>query len=108
MTAYAATEHTHLRFGRTRGAVASKPHQSSHDLAVGALWVAYAMRWPRIANSWLGEDQFADERKSMVEDAVIVVKSKPILGIEVGYYRTDRFEKRFHDFSMRKLPFRCH
>ena len=110
MTVFAASQCTHLRFGSNlqRNSARGKALQSSHDLAVGALWVAYATHWPRLARAWLGEDQFNRDRDAMVEDAVIVAKGKPILGIEVGHYRKDRFEKRFHDFYSRNLPFRCH
>ena len=108
MTAFIATEQTRLRFGSFTGPASWKSHQSSHDLSVGALWVAYALRWPRIAARWLGEDMFSAKRDGMVEDAMIVIDGKPLLGIEVGHYRKDRFEKRFHDFVTRQLSFRCH
>lgn len=109
MTAYLATDRTRRRFGRTN-ATTFKPHQASHDLAVAALFVTFTRRWPRLASLWEGEDAYSAERGfgEKIEDALIVRSDKPVLGIEVGAYRADRFEERFRDFAARKLSFRCY
>jgi hypothetical protein len=109
MQAYFATERTRRRFGQfTTPSI--KALQSSHDLAVAELFVALTRRWPRLATHWQGEDMYCHERQfaEKVEDAVIVRNHKPILAIEVGAYRGDRFQEKFRDFAARQLAFRCY
>jgi hypothetical protein len=108
MAAYFATANTRTWFGQS-APPAWKPHQASHDLAVSQLYVVYALRWPRVARLWQGEDLLAPDRgfQEMVEDALIV-RERPLLGLEVGAYRADRFRARFHSFAARAIPFRCY
>lgn len=73
--------------------------QVTHDLHLGAVYLAYRRRWPSDAAQWCGEDVFAKERHHQkIPDALLINDlGEPYRAIEFGGAYSARRLQAFHE-----------
>jgi hypothetical protein len=74
--------------------------QVTHDLHVGAVYLAYRRRWPGDAASWVGEDALAATRRhTKIPDALLLnCHGEPYRAVEFGGSYSARRLMSFHDY----------
>ena len=82
--------------------------QTTHDLHLGMVYLAYRQRWPADARCWVGEDFLAPTRKHQkLPDAMLLnAQAEPFRAVEFGgSYSPRRLLAFHHDCSERGLPY---